>query len=303
MVHFRTRRREWLQLTAAGVVAGSLGCDPRAQATEPVMSSMSASVRQPVVFAGHGSPMNAIEDTPFSRGWRALGQALPTPKAILAISAHWYVAGTFVTGQAMPPTIHDFGGFPRQLFEMQYPARGSADLGKRVLQLVSTLTDPPASADSSWGLDHGTWSVLTHLRPKADVPVIQLSVNGHLAPAQHLELGKALRPLRDEGVLVFATGNVTHNLRAAMNSMRSGDNSTPAWAARFDADVVSALEQRDHQALVRLLDTDHGRLSHPSPDHWLPMLYAAGAAGDDVVSYPVMGWDAGSLSMRSVRFG
>ncbi len=257
--------------------------------------------RQPALFIGHGSPMNAIEDTVYSRAWRELGAALSTTRAILVISAHWYGPGTFVTGQAAPPTIHDFGGFPRQLFEVQYPAMGSAGLAKRVLQLVTETT---TTTNDEWGYDHGTWSVLTHLRPKADLAVIQLSLNAQLTAEQHLTIGRSLRPLRDEGVLILASGNVTHNLRHAMQSMRSGDTSTPAWARQFDADVVSCLQQRDRPALARLATTNDGRLSHPTDDHWLPLLYAAAVATDeDDVSFPVTGWDAASLSMRSVRFG
>jgi 4,5-DOPA dioxygenase extradiol len=270
-------------------------------------ATTSSPTRQPVLFIGHGSPMNAIQDTPWGRGWRTLGDGL-TPRAILAVSAHWYGAGTFVTGQAAPPTIHDFGGFPRPLFEMQYPARGDIDLATKVAALVRT--QPPTTLNDHWGLDHGTWSVLVHLRPKADVPVIQLSIDGRLPPAAHVDIGRALAPLRDEGVLILGSGNVTHNLREAMGAMRSGDTHTPAWASRFDGDVTRALDQRDLKALVRLVDTDDGRRAHPSPDHWLPLLYAAGAADlgvlagvDDVVSFPTQGFDAGSLSMRSVRFG
>lgn len=263
-------------------------------------STPSPSSRQAVLFVGHGSPMNAIEDNTWSRGWRALGETL-RPKAILSISAHWYVAGTFVTGNAAPETIHDFGGFPRALFEVQYPASGSSDLATRVLALVKT--SPAATARSDWGLDHGTWSVLVHLRPRADIPVIQLSIDGRLPAAAHLEIGRALAPLRDEGVLVMGTGSITHNLREAMAQLRQGDRSTHGWATRFDADVARALEQRDHAALVRMSETDEGRLNHPTPDHWLPLLYAAGAAGADDVTWPTLGFDAGSLSMRSVRFG
>lgn len=271
--------------------------------SSPTSSSRSVS-RQPVLFIGHGSPMNAIEDTAWGRGWRSLGEGLAkshAPKAILAVSAHWYGAGTFVTGQVAPPTIHDFGGFPRPLFEVQYPARGNVDLATKVAALVKT--QPPATLNDQWGLDHGTWSVLVHLRPQADIPVIQLSIDGRLPAAAHVDIGRALAPLRDEGVLILGSGNVTHNLREAMGSMRSGDTTTPAWASRFDTDVASALDQRDVKGLIRLAATDDGRRAHPSPDHWLPMLYAAGAGGDDVVSYPTQGWDAGSLSMRSVRFG
>jgi 4,5-DOPA dioxygenase extradiol len=255
----------------------------------------------PVLFIGHGSPMNAIDDNAWSRGFKALGELLPEPKVILSVSAHWYVAGTAVTDNAHPETIHDFGGFPDELFQMQYPAPGSIDLARRVVRL---LGENRASLRSDWGLDHGTWSVLHHMRPAADIPVVQLSIDADLAPAGHLALGRELAPLRDEGVLILGSGNVTHNLRHAMRSYRTGEFSTPAWATQFDADAQRAMERHDGDALVRAVATDHGRMSHPSLDHYLPMLYALGAATDsDSVKFPIQGFDAGSLSMRSALFG
>jgi len=257
--------------------------------------------RLPVLFVGHGSPMNAIEDNAWSRGFEQLGRNLPTPDAILSISAHWYVDGTLLTNNEQPETIHDFGGFPRALFEIRYPARGSTDLAGRVVDLLATRDARPTD---EWGLDHGTWTVLRHVRPEADVPVVQLSIDRRLATADHLAIGRALSPLRDQGVLIMASGNVTHNLRHAMRSMQTGDTSRPEWAARFDREIETALVQHDFDRLERSLATDDGRLSHPSPDHFLPLLYAAGAADDDDdVTFPVNGWDLGSLSMRSVQFG
>lgn len=261
---------------------------------------MDRSARMPSLFVGHGSPMNAIEDNRWSRAFRELAGELPRPKAILAISAHWFVRGTYVTSQANPPTIHDFGGFPRELFEQQYPAPGSAELVTRVGQLLGQKGTPR----DDWGLDHGTWSVLTHLFPEADVPVVQLSIDATLPPAEHVELGRRLAPLRDEGVLIFGTGNVTHNLRHAMGAMHSGATAVPDWAARFDADVKAASEAHDGGALARMIATDIGRMSHPSPDHYYPLLYVAGAATDaDSVTHPISGFDLTSLSMRTTRFG
>jgi 4,5-DOPA dioxygenase extradiol len=260
-----------------------------------------ASARMPVLFVGHGSPMNAIADNAWTKGFEQLGSSLPRPRAVLAVSAHWYVNQTLLTANDPPETIHDFGGFPRELHEIQYPARGSTDLAKRVVELLASRQ---AALSEEWGLDHGTWTVLRHMRPEADVPVVQLSIDRRLAPAEHLAIGRALEPLRDEGILVLASGNVTHNLRHAFSSMQTGDTTRPAWAAKFDQEIETATIQRDDQQLVRAVTSDHGRLSHPSIDHYLPLLYAAGAATrDDKVTFPNTGWDLGSLSMRSIQFG
>jgi 4,5-DOPA dioxygenase extradiol len=260
-----------------------------------------ASSRLPLLFIGHGSPMNAIEDNTWSRGFRALGQLLPRPKAILSISAHWFVPGTFLTGNERPETIHDFGGFPDQLFRMQYPAPGNVALANRVVKLLGA---DRAAVREDWGLDHGTWSVLHHLRPDADVPVVQLSLDARMPPSGHVALAQSLVPLRDEGVLILGSGNATHNLRYAMSSYQRGDLSTPEWAARFDADVERASLQHDAAYLAKAIETDAGRLSHPTLDHFLPMLYALGASTpSDKVQFPISGFDMGSLSMRSVLLG
>lgn len=253
--------------------------------------------RLPILFVGHGSPMNAIEDNTWSRAMIALGTNVPEPRAILCISAHWYVGGTFVTANPMPKTIHDFGGFPQPLFEVQYPARGDVELAGRISTM---LAKERAETRTDWGLDHGTWSVLKHMRPKADVPVLQLSIHRQLPASAHVAIGRALAPLRDDGVLILGSGNITHNLRDAFAN-RGGK--TPAWASAFDADINRALEQRDEAFLVRALDTDNGKQSHPSHDHYLPLLYAFGAASEtDAVTSPIVGFDWGSLSMRSVRW-
>lgn len=260
--------------------------------------TQAATTKMPVLFIGHGNPMNAITDTSYGRAWQALGSDIPKPRAILAVSAHWYVDGTHVTSNASPRTIHDFGGFPRALFEVQYPARGDAGLAERVAALLSAHG---GSTSEQWGLDHGTWSVLVHLRPDADVPVLQLSIDRRAPPETHLAIGRALAPLRDQGVLILGSGNITHNLGHAM---RARGSDTPAWAAEVDALVTRAVTQHDRAPLTSLLETDAGRMSHPTPDHYFPLLYAVGASTrDDVVRFPVTGFDLGSLSMRSVRFG
>jgi len=257
--------------------------------------------RMPGLFVGHGSPMNAIENSVWSRAIRALGAEMTAPRAILAVSAHWYVPGTHLTGNERPETIHDFSGFPAALYEMQYPAPGSPELARRVVEAIGTSR---ASVRDDWGIDHGTWSVLVHLRPAADLPVVQLSIDNRAAAAAHLEIGRAVAPLRDEGVLILGSGNITHNLRHAMAAWRDGESTTPQWAEGFDADVAAALSAHDTDFLVRALDTEQGRTSHPIPDHYLPLLYAVGAANrDDAVRFPITGFELASLSMRAIVFG
>jgi 4,5-DOPA dioxygenase extradiol len=256
----------------------------------------------PALFVGHGSPMNVIEENAWSRGFRGLGGLVMKPRAILAISAHWYVGGTFLTGDVRPKTIHDFGGFPRALYEIEYPASGSVDLARRVRGLIG---ESRASLSDEWGLDHGTWSVLRSMYPAADVPVVQLSIDRRLDVSKHYELARSLAELRDEGVLIFGSGNVVHNLRDAFTRMRTATPSTPDWAARFDRAVAEAVAERDTQRLLALYPgTDDGRMAHPSPDHFLPLIYAyAVTDATDRVSFPIDGFDAGSISMRSVLFG
>lgn len=251
----------------------------------------------PVLFVGHGSPMHAIEDNAWSRAFSQLRQYTGTPKAILAVSAHWYGPGTMLTAQETPPTIHDFGGFPQALYEVQYPAPGSPSLAARVRTL---LGDDRVKLSQDWGLDHGTWSVLKYAFPEASVPVIQLSIDARLTPEQHLDLARNLRELREDGIMIFGTGNITHNLRAAFAQMRTGSQAVPDWSSKFDAEIVRAIEQRDAKHLAAILNTDHGRLSHPTPDHYVPLLYTFGASDPgDTVRYPVEGFDIG-LSMRAV---
>jgi 4,5-DOPA dioxygenase extradiol len=263
--------------------------------------SPAAGRRMPVLFVGHGSPMNAVEDNAWSRGFRSLGSLLPRPAAILAVSAHWYLGATQVTAEERPRTIHDFGGFPDELYRVQYPAPGDPRLARAVVRL---LGEDRASLASDWGLDHGTWSVLLHLRPAADVPVIQLSIDARQPAAAHLAIGRALSPLRDEGVLLLASGNVTHNLRHAFQSGQAGLTAPPGWARRFDEAAASAVERHDTGWLSAALETDDGRMSHPSPDHYLPLLYAVGASSPgEPVGFPITGFDLASLSMRSAIIG
>ena len=253
--------------------------------------------RLPVLFVGHGSPMNAIEDNAWSRGHAALAALAGRPRAILAISAHWESDGTFTTLDDPPATIHDFGGFPDALYAMRYPAPGDPALARRAAALAG------GSAADGRGLDHGTWAVLHRMFPRAEIPVVQLSLDARLSPAGHLAAARALAPLRDEGVLLLASGNLTHDLRDAFRRLSRGDLATPDWAARFDADTARALERRDADWLAAARETPDGRRAHPTAEHWLPILYAFGASdGDDAVTFPMTGFDLGSLSMRSVLF-
>jgi 4,5-DOPA dioxygenase extradiol len=257
-----------------------------------------AARRLPVVFIGHGSPMNTLADNSYTQAWRNLGMKLPTPKAILVVSAHWYVAGTAVTAMAQPKTIHDFYGFPPELFAYDYPAPGEPALAERVRALLRGID---VRADDSWGLDHGAWSVLAHMYPEAEVPVIQLSIDGTQPAAFHFDVGRRLAPLRDEGVLILGSGNVVHNLRA----MRREEDARPFdWALEFNDWLRERLLARDAQAIVNPMQSgDAARLAIPTPEHYLPLIYIVGAAAEnDKLEVLTDGIDLGSVSMLSVAF-
>ena len=264
------------------------------------MGPMSAKpARHPVLFLGHGSPMNAIEDSDFTRVLAALGARLPWPKAVLCVSAHWLTEGTMIGGMAQPRTLHDFGGFPDALYAVQYPAPGNPALAARVRDLLGAGAGVD---DGEWGLDHGAWSVLRHMYPKADVPVVQLSVDMIAAPSEKFDLGRKLRPLRDEGVLILGSGNVVHNLRR----ISFEEDAPPApWAVEFDSWIKGRLEARDDEALLGDLSrAPSGSLAVPTPDHYDPLLYVLGAADDDETPrFEYEGIQNGSLSMRAVLFG
>ena len=254
--------------------------------------------RMPAVFFGHGSPMNTLDRNQYTEAWRQIGESIPAPKAIVCVSAHWYTEGTAVTAMSRPKTIHDFYGFPQALFDVRYPAPGEPKLASRVRELLAPLE---VGLDESWGLDHGTWSVLKHAYPGADVPVIQLSIDGTRPARFHYETGRRLAPLRDEGVLVAGSGNVVHNLRMMK---RSGGQAFD-WAVRFNERIREALAARDHDTLVDFekLGQD-ARLSVPTPEHYLPLLYVAALQGDDdTMSFAVDGYDLGSISMLTAVVG
>jgi len=256
--------------------------------------------RMPVVFIGHGNPMNALRDTPFTRKLRQMGQGLPRPKAILCISAHWMTEGVWVTGMEQPRTIHDFGGFPRALFAMNYPASGDPVLAQFIRDMITT---PEIHIDTgTWGLDHGSWSILHHMYPAADIPVVQLSLDRAQPPEFHFKLGQALRKLRDEGVLVIGSGNIVHNLR----QISFDDHAAPFdWAVAFDAWVKERIESRDFPALIHhATQSEAGQLSIPTPDHWYPLLYILGAAeAADTLRFDYEGIENASISMRCLTFG
>ena len=255
--------------------------------------------KTPALFIGHGSPMNTLQQNGYTDAWRAFGRHLPRPRAVLAVSAHWYFGATAVTAMPRPRTIHDFYGFPQPLFDFDYPAPGAPDLAEEVAELVKP--EWMGLDRDQWGLDHGTWSVLAHVYPEADVPVVQLSINALKPLEYHVELAARLAPLRDRGVMVVASGNVVHNLRMLQwNQPELGYD----WAERFD-DAVADQLMRDPGAVLKVLEhPDYGK-AVPTPDHFIPMLYLAGlAAAEGATLEPlVRGHAMGSVSMTSYGLG
>jgi 4,5-DOPA dioxygenase extradiol len=256
--------------------------------------------RMPAIFLGHGNPMHALHTNDYTEAWKRLGESLPRPRAILAISAHWYVPGVALTASTAPPTIHDFGGFPKALFDFQYPAPGDPALARRVQGMLAPLD---AGLDAKRGLDHGVWAVLCHVFPGADIPVVQLSMDATRSPPFHYEIGQRLAPLRDQDVLVIASGNVVHNL----HTYAWGIVDAPAydWATRFDEQVQTLIRAGEHDKLIEYetLGRD-AMMSVPTPEHYLPLLYVLGLERDgDSMRFPVTGMEGGSVSMLSVCIG
>jgi 4,5-DOPA dioxygenase extradiol len=261
------------------------------------MEEIMGSTRMPVLFIGHGSPMNAIEDNEFSQAWGQAALALPQPKAILCISAHWETQGSMVTAMAKPRTIHDFYGFPRPLFEKQYPAPGSPDLAQAVSQ---TIKISEVALDQTWGLDHGTWSVLCRMYPQADIPVVQLSLDRSRDAAHQYELGKQLRELREQGVLILGSGNIVHNLRLMVWEDTAFD-----WALDFDARVKQWILDNDHEPIIHYeKQGSAAALSVNTAEHYLPLVYVMGLKEEhEPVSFFAEKVWGGSLSMRCVKIG
>lgn len=259
-------------------------------------------VRMPSVFVGHGSPMNTIQDNDFTRRLTAWGRELPRPKAILAISAHWQTPGqTCVDVQPHPPTIHDFYNFPPAMYQLQYPAPGAPEIAHTV---AATIRSRKVVPNAEWGLDHGTWAVLRFMFPEADIPVFQLSID-YSAPGEvHYALGRELSALRDQGIMILGSGNVTHNLRDIDRGLPELPRASQSWAQSFDDSVRQALLQRDDKALMQYERLPGAEIAVATPDHYWPLLYVLGAAGvDEQPAFTYESFQAGTLSMRCVQFG
>ncbi len=292
-----TRRDYLKKLAAIPLLTSPMSLNALKQFSDP----LPASDTLPVLFLGHGSPMNAIEENEFIKGFRNIAAELPKPKAILCISAHWFTQGTFVTAMPMPKTIHDFGGFPDELFKVQYPAPGNPELAKETAALVKSTV---VGLNHSWGLDHGAWSVIKHLYPKADIPVIQFSIDHTKGAEFHYKLAKELQVLRKKGVLILGSGNIVHNLYM-VDFKRINDTYGYDWAAEAREKINGFLVKGDDQSIVHYEKLGKAfQLAVPSPDHFLPLIYTLGLKMEKET--PQLFNDkllAGSLSMTSVKFG
>ena len=293
-------RKEFLKI--AGLTALSIPMMSALNKLENITDSFDSSKRMPVLFLGHGSPMNGIEDNEFVREFKKQGQQLDKPNAIIVVSAHWETNGTFVTAMQNPRTIHDFGGFPKELYEVQYPAPGHPKLAKEISEFIN-----PAGTvhlDDKWGLDHGAWTVVKHLFPKADVPVIQLSLDYKMTPQQHYELAQQLKKLREKGVLIVGSGNIVHNLRK-VDFRKINKNYGYDWAIEADSKMKKWILEGNYQNLIEFKKQGEAfNLAIPTPEHHLPLLYTLGLK-DEKDNTTIFNDNAlgGSLTMTSVKFG
>lgn len=284
-------RRDFIRsATTMTLAAGGL------KALSDLAREKQSSDEMPVLFVGHGSPMNAIETNAFSTKWQEVGKQLPKPEAILVVSAHWLSRGTRVTAMEKPRTIHDFGGFPQELFDAQYPAPGSPETAK---QTVEALQPTHVTLDDDWGFDHGSWSVLKQMYPNADIPTLQLSIDYDLKPEEHYALAKQLGALRKRGAMILGSGNIVHNLRALRF-----DGSKYDWADEFDTKVTGLLSKGEDAAITKFLEWGSvSKLAHPTYEHFLPLFYTIGAKSEkDTPTFFNEGIDLGSISMRSVIY-
>ena len=253
--------------------------------------------KMPVIFVGHGSPMNAIEDNDYTRIWREIGERIPKPKAIISVSAHWFTKGTKIMNEEQPKTVYDMYGFPKELYEVKYDPPGSRDLAKTVKELISKETE----YDNSWGIDHGTWSVLVHMFQDKDIPLFQISIDAQAQPEEHYRIGEELSSLREEGVLIFASGNIVHNLRLVdWNMMKKGYE----WAHQFDDYILENILKNNHDNIVSYQSLgETANLAVPTTDHFYPLLYALGASKEeDKVTVFNQSGELGSLTMTSYLF-
>jgi 4,5-DOPA dioxygenase extradiol len=289
-------RIKFLQSLALIPIAGAaMNLKHLHKLTDPLESTD----KMPVLFLGHGSPMNAIQETAFSKGWRTIGQTLPKPKAIICVSAHWETKGTYVTAMEKPKTIHDFGGFPQELFDVQYPAPGSPALAE---ETKNTITSTTVGLDQQWGLDHGCWSVVKHLYPKADIPVIQLSLDYTRGPEYHYALAKELASLRRKGILIIGSGNIVHNL--GIIDWQHQDTGYD-WAIEANTTLKNLMVNGDHQQLANYKSLGKAvQMAVPTPEHFLPLLYTLGLKEEkEQLSFFNDQTIMGSISMTSVMIG
>lgn len=293
-------RKEFLKI--AGLTTLSIPMMSALNKLENITDSFESSKRMPVLFLGHGSPMNGIEDNEFVREFKKQGQQLEKPNAIIVVSAHWETNGTFVTAMQNPRTIHDFGGFPRELYEVQYPAPGHPELAKEISEFINPTGT--VHLDDKWGLDHGSWTVVKHLFPNADVPVIQLSLDYRMTPQQHYELAQQLKKIRQKGVLIVGSGNIVHNLRK-VDFRKINENYGYDWAIEADSKMKKWILEGNHQNLIDFNKQGKAfNLAIPTPEHYLPLLYTLGLK-DEKDNTTIFNDNplGGSLTMTSVKFG